>query len=289
MSFSPGAPMLLVDERDRQYLFNIPLENEPAIRIRGENLDQPTLLSQKDGSVLRTELRRKYLVVRPTLEQIIMNMPRQAQVIFPKDLALMMFYGDVAPGQHIVEVGCGHGATTMTILRALGKGGRLLTYDIRSDHLNRTRKNISLYLGQEYLADWQPVLADLTLWGEPEGPEEQDAEHGIDNPALKPLFPASPLPRIQRFFSDIPEPWRLIEAAAEMLDDGGIWVAYVPTVMQLMHQVEGLNKSLFFSMAEGFEALQRYWQVRPPSVRPRHGMRGHTGFIITARRRQRQQ
>jgi tRNA A58 N-methylase Trm61 len=25
--------------------------------------------------------------------------------------------------------------------------------------------------------------------------------------------------------------------------------------------------------------------VRPPSVRPTHGMRGHTGFIISARRR----
>ncbi len=280
MSFSPGTPMLLVDERDRQYLFNVPLDGEPAIRIRGENLTQEMLLMQNNGGVLRTELRRRYLVLVPTLEQIIMNMPRQAQVIFPKDLALMLYWGDVAPNQTIVEVGCGHGALTMTLLRALGRQGQLLTYDIRMDHLNRTRKNIALYLGQEYLQNWQPKLADLTLLNPA---EEQQAPE----PAEHSLMPAQPLPRVQRFFSDIPEPWLLLEAAAQMLDDGGVWVAYVPTVMQLMHQVEGLNRHRCFSLAEGFEALQRYWHVSPPSVRPRHGMRGHTGFIITARRRQR--
>jgi tRNA (adenine57-N1/adenine58-N1)-methyltransferase len=62
----------------------------------------------------------------------------------------------------------------------------------------------------------------------------------------------------------------------------------VPTVLQLARQIEGLNRHRAFSLAQGFEALQRYWHVSPPSVRPRHGMRGHTGFIITARRRWRQ-
>lgn len=282
MSFTPGCPMLLVDERDRQYLFNIPKDGEPAIRIRGENLSQELLLSQHNGGVLRTEIMRRYLVLKPSLDQIIMNMPRQAQVIFPKDLAIMLHYGDVAPGQNIVEVGCGHGALTMSILKALGGQGRLVTYDIRIDHLNRTRKNIALYLGQQYLDGWQPELGDLTLFEDSPSQASDDAQEPGS------LQPGLPLPQAQCLFSDIPEPWLLIPAASEMLDSGGIWVAYIPTVLQLMNQVHSLNKSPAFSLAEGFETLQRFWHVSPPSVRPRHGMRGHTGFIVTARRRRRQ-
>ena len=268
--------MLLVDERDRQYMFNIPRGDEPAMRIRGENLTHEMLVSQPSGGVLRTELRRRYLVLKPTLEQIIMNMPRQAQVIYPKDIASMLMWGDVAPGQRIVEVGCGHGALTMSLLRALGREGHLTTYDIRPDHLNRTRKNIALYLGEEYLERWSSVAFDITT-------PEQNHEGPDDSRAA--VLQGEPLPRAQAVFTDIPEPWRMLDAAAAILVDGGVWVAYIPTVLQLMQQVVGLNHHRAFSLAEGFETLQRYWHVSPPSVRPRHGMKAHTGFIITARRR----
>jgi tRNA (adenine57-N1/adenine58-N1)-methyltransferase len=273
--------MLLVDERDRQYLFNVPADSEPAVRIRGENLNSLELVSQHDGGVLQTPLRRRYLVLKPTLEEIIMNMPRQAQVIFPKDLALMLMWGDVAPGMEVVEVGCGHGALTMTILRALGHAGQLVSYDIRLDHLNKTRKNIVLYLGGDYLRCWRPVHANLCACA-PSIAEQGDSGKPVSAPAL----PADHKPPFaQRLFTDIPEPWTMLEAAAEILQEGGIWVAYVPTVLQLMQQVEGLNRHRAFSLANGFEAWQRHWHVRPPSVRPTHGMRGHTGFIISARRR----
>ncbi|CAO0821351.1 hypothetical protein DFAR_2290008 [Desulfarculales bacterium] len=60
-------------------------------------------------------------------------------------------WGDVAPGMSVVEIGCGHGALTMALLRALGPSGHLTTYDIRRDHLNRTRKNVAAYLTNEFL------------------------------------------------------------------------------------------------------------------------------------------
>jgi tRNA (adenine57-N1/adenine58-N1)-methyltransferase len=275
MMFSPGSPMLLVDERDRQYLFNVPGEDETPVRIRGENLNPALLAAQHDGGVLRTELRRRYLVLKPTLEQVIMNMPRQAQVIYPKDIGHMLMWGDIAPGQTAAEVGCGHGALTMSLLRALGMEGRLISYDIRPDHLNRTRKNIALYLGEKYLERWQPLLKDIT------SPERE--ETGPEDEALP--VPWHDVIPVQRLFCDIPEPWRLLEAAAAMLRPGGVWVAYIPTALQLMHSVQAMNKSRAFSLAQGFETLQRYWHVRPPSLRPCHGMKAHTGFIVTARRR----
>ncbi len=260
LNFSVGEPMLLVDERDRQYLVVVPPPEGPAARVRGEAFGSEVLCAQQDGGVLVSPQRKRYLVLRPTLGQTVMNMPRQAQVIYPKDLALLMMWGDVAPGQSVVEIGCGHGALTMALLRALGPQGRLTTYDIRRDHLNRTRKNVAAYLGPELLERWTPVVADPS--------QEGIAERDVD-----------------RLFSDVPEPWTMLEAVAACLHPGGIWAAYVPTVLQMAEQVKGLNAHPAFGLAECFEALQRFWQVKPPSVRPKHSMSAHTGFIVIGRRR----
>ena len=148
----------------------------------------------------------------------------------------------------------------MALLRALGPQGRLTTYDIRRDHLNRTRKNVAAYLGPELLERWTPVVADPS--------QEGIAERDVD-----------------RLFSDVPEPWTMLEAVAACLHPGGIWAAYVPTVLQMAEQVKGLNAHPAFGLAECFEALQRFWQVKPPSVRPKHSMSAHTGFIVIGRRR----
>jgi tRNA (adenine57-N1/adenine58-N1)-methyltransferase len=258
--FAIGDNVLLVDERDRQYLLYVPPAEGPPLRLRGEKITSADLTALHDGDVLTTELRRRYLVLRPTLHEIVLNMPRQAQVIYPKDLALLLMWGDVAPGQRVIEVGCGHGALTMTLLRALGPSGALTTYDIRQDHLNRTRKNVSLYLGSEPLTRWTPVLGDPGA----EGFKETQAD---------------------RLFTDVPEPWTFTPAAAAALRPGGIWAAYLPTALQMMETVKAMNAHPSWSLAQAFEALQRWWHVRPPSLRPKHGMTGHTGFIVVGRRR----
>ncbi len=258
--FAPGRPMLFIDGKDRHYLVTAPEPGEVA-RLRDEELPAETLLALHDGELFTTPRQRRYLVFSPTLEQVVMNMPRQAQVIYPKDLGIILMWGDVAPGQRVIEVGCGHGALTMTLLRALGPEGRLVSFDLRADHLNRTRKNIARYLGREFLERWTPVE------GDPSGPEGF-GEH-----------------RCQRLFSDVPEPWTLVEAAAAALERGGVWLAYMPSVTQMSRHVEALNASPAFGLAQGFETLQRFWHVRPPAVRPDHYMKAHTGFIVTCRRR----
>lgn len=251
--------MLLVDERDRQRLVVVPPAGE-TVAVKGERFSSEQLCSLHNGELLVTPRGRRYLLMRPTLEQVVMNMPRQAQVIYPKDQGLLLVWGDVAPGQRVVEVGCGHGALTMTLLRAIGPDGRLTSFDLRPDHLNRTRKNIATYLGAQALERWTPVEGDPVAAG----------FSGLE---------------AERLFTDIPEPCNLAPNAAQLLVPGGVWCAYVPTALQMMAQVEAVRAERDLCLPQAFESLQRFWHIKPPSLRPKHHMSAHTGFIMVCRRR----
>ncbi|MCB2188097.1 MAG: methyltransferase domain-containing protein [Deltaproteobacteria bacterium] len=261
--FTTGDPVLFIDEKDRQTMLLVPLPLE-SVNLKGENYTGAQLCALHDGELLITRRRKRFLVFRPTLRDIIMNMPREAQVIYPKDLGMLLTWADIAPGQTVVEIGTGHGALTMALLRVLGPTGRLVSFDIRQDHLNRTKKNIAQYLGEAALETWTPILADPVT-------EEVEA------------------PPADRLISDMPEPWTLLATVARLLKPGGVWASWLPTVLQLANLVESIKKDPGFCLPECFETLQRFWQVNPPSVRPTHDMKAHTGFLITCRRRWRRE
>ena len=258
--FKPGDTLVLIDSKDRTYLVCVPPGAE-EVKVMDDTVSAGELMALHEGGLLETRRkRRRFLVYRPTVEQLVMNMPRNAQVIYPKDLGLLLHYADIAPGQRVLEVGTGHGALTMTLLRALGPSGRLVSCDVRQDHLNRTGKNIMAYLGEELFNCWEPLLRD----------PGQEGLSGYE---------------VDRALSDVPEPWDLCDAVAQCLRPGGVWVAYVPSVTQMTNLSEELKHHRCFSLVTCFETLQRYWHVRPPSVRPEMQMKAHTGFIITCRRR----
>ena len=87
---------------------------------------------------------------------------------------------------------------------------------------------------------------------------------------------------VDRIVLDLPEPWRVIPRALEILNPGGIFCSYVPTVPQISQTTEALRAAGFIDVATT-ETLVRAWHVEGQSVRPDHRMVAHTGFITTAR------
>lgn len=214
------------------------------------------MIGREEGLTVETSRGERVLVLRPTLAEFVLEMPRGAQVIYPKDLAMMVLWGDVYPGATVVEAGTGSGALTMALLRAVGPAGRVFSYEIREDFARQARRNIARLLGEP---------ETLTL-------RAHDIYDGIpDAPA-------------DRLFLDLPEPWRVVPHAAAALRPGGVWVSYVPTVPQAAQTVETLRAAAAFAMMETLETLLRSWNIDGLSVRPAHRMVAHTGFVTTARR-----
>ena len=90
--------------------------------------------------------------------------------------------------------------------------------------------------------------------------------------------------KYDRIVLDMLAPWECVEMAQEVLDPGGVLLAYVATTTQLSEMAETIKNSACFTEPESTETIIRGWHHEGLAVRPQHRMIGHTGFLIIARR-----
>ena len=249
-----GDAVLFIDRKDRRYLKI--LRAGGKVTVRGGKVECDSLIGLADGSRVKSSMNEDFLVLRPTYADLVLHLPRQAQVIYPKDVGPILVWGDIFPGASVIEAGVGPGALTMALLRAVGSVGRVISYDTREDHVAMARDNVARFFGDA--PNWTVKLGDVY---------EAIEESGID-----------------RLILDVPEPWRALDGAARSLGAGGVFVGYVPTVLQVKSLVDALHQHPAFGVIQTFETLQRFWYVREISIRPEHRMVAHTGFVTVARR-----
>lgn len=244
--------VLLIDEKGREYLRA--LRAGRRFDFAGGFLDADDLVGQPDGTVARTSTGAKILVFRPTYARLIPNLPRQAQVIYPKDTGSFLVYGDIYPGARVVETGVGPGALTLALLRAIGPEGTLVSIERREDHIAMAQETVAKFHGDA--PNWRTVLGEAA--------------------------DALPEEKADRVILDLPEPVPALGPAAEALRPGGVVCAWVPTTIQLAELGSGLRAEKRFAAAQTFEMMQRFWHVAERSVRPDHRMVAHTGFFTAA-------
>ena len=117
-SFAAGDRVLLVDAKRRRHL--ITLSTGGQFHTHAGVLEHDALIGSPEGSTVRTTLGSRLVAVRPTLAEYVLEMPRGAQVIYPKDLGPILILADVFPGAKVLESGVGSGALTLALLRAVG-------------------------------------------------------------------------------------------------------------------------------------------------------------------------
>lgn len=254
-TFQDGEQVLLIDTRGKRHLV-ILRKSEMFHSDRGW-IPHDAIIGRPEGSWVRSSMGLRYLAVRPTLAEYVLEMPRGAQVIYPKDLAVILFWADIQPGCRVIEAGMGSGALTLALLRVVGPDGRVITYEQREEFARRALANIHTRLGE---------VSNLTVRFRP-------VEDGLAEEEL-----------VDRVVLDLPEPWKLTEPIARVLRPGGIFLSYVPTIIQSQQVSEALRRDRSWALVETFETLMRPWNIEGLSVRPFHRMVAHTGFITVARR-----
>jgi len=255
--FEAGERILLTDTRERRYL--IVLGTGKQFHSHLGAIEHDDLIGAPEGSTVRTTNGAPLTAFRPTLSDFVLKMKRGAQVVYPKDIGLILVYADVHPGASVVEAGTGSGSLTLALSRAVGSEGRVISYEVRADHHEQAAENIA-------------------AWHEGSGGKPENLELRVGD-----LFDGIPETNVDRMILDLPEPWRAIGAATESLSPGGIFCCYLPTIPQVSQTVEAMRRARF-SFLTTLEGLVRTWNVDGQSVRPDHRMVAHTGFIVTGRK-----
>lgn len=253
--FAVGDRVQLTDGKGRK--FTVILEEGKNFHTHRGAIAHDDLIGADEGSVVAATSGTEYLALRPLLTDYVVSMPRGAQVIYPKDSAQIVAEGDVFPGARVIEAGAGSGALTLSLLRAVGERGSVLSYEIREDHAEHAVRNVETFLGGAP-DNWELRVGDL-------------ADH-------------DPTEQADRIILDMVAPWEPLETVRATLRPGGVLIVYVATVTQLSRVVEALREQQCWTEPRAWESMVREWSAVGLAVRPEHRMQGHTAFLITARR-----
>ena len=212
------------------------------------------LLGKEYGSEITSSLGFKFAVLKPHLQDFIMKSARQTQIMYPKDIALIVMFSGIGPGSRVVEAGTGTGALTTALAHYVKPDGKVYSYEIRGEFQATAMKNLRKAALLDYV---EMKNRDVTL-----GIEESD----VDSVIL-----------------DLAVPWLVIPNAYKSLKSSGTVVSFSPTIDQVVKTVEALQENGFTEI-ETIECLMRGMQVERGKTRPHTMMTGHSGYITYARK-----
>jgi len=217
-------------------------------------LKHDDLIGKPWGSQVFSHLGSPFFLLQPALADILLDLPRNTQIMYPKDIGFILVTMGIGPGQRVLEAGTGSGSMTVALAYVVGPNGRVVTYEIRPDMQNLARKNLAR-LGLEGRVDFK--LRDIA-----EGFDETEAD---------------------AFFLDVVNPWDYIPQVRLALKPGGFFSGLVPTFNQVADLLPALHRNRF-AFIEVCELLLRYYKPEPARLRPTDRMVAHTGYLIFARR-----
>lgn len=213
-----------------------------------------SLLEHEYGSQVLTQLGKPFILLRPSTLDLVMNVSRATQIVYPKEIGYFLLKLNIVPGTRVVEAGTGSGAMTLALARAVQPSGKVYTYEEREEMQVNARKNIErvgLGLYVEFKA------RDIRA-----GFDERDAD---------------------ALFLDVREPWLFLAQAHAALVPGGFFGSFVPTINQVTEVLGEFERMGNWLEIQVSELLQRFYKTNAERLRPEDRMIAHTGYMICAR------
>ena len=216
-------------------------------------IDHDDLIGQPLGRKLISSTGHQFVVVEPSLAELMKEVKRRSQIIYPKEAGRIIFKLNIYPGRRVIEAGSGSGALTLALARFVAPTGRVYSYELRPDMLITARTNVDKAGLLEY-AEFK----------------QRDIHDGFDETGVDALF------------LDVREPWVYLPQVKAALKNSGFFGAIVPTTNQVSQLLKAL-KSHDFGGVEVEENFLRTYKPIPNRLRPADIMVGHTGYLIFAR------
>jgi tRNA (adenine57-N1/adenine58-N1)-methyltransferase len=212
------------------------------------------LIGKDFGCKIPSSLGFEFAALKPLLRDFIMKSARQTQIMYPKDVALIVMFSGIGPGSRVVEAGTGTGAMTTALAHYVRPNGRVYSYEIREEFQRTAKKNLE----RASLIDFVEL-------------KNKDITAGIDEKDIDAVI------------LDLAVPWLVIPHSLAALKSSGTLVSFSPTIDQVVRTVEALKENSFTNI-ETVECLMRGMQTERGKTRPQTLMTAHSGYITTARK-----
>ncbi|MBI5354416.1 MAG: tRNA (adenine-N1)-methyltransferase [Chloroflexi bacterium] len=212
------------------------------------------LIGKPWGSQVFSHMGAPFFLLQPSIADILNDLPRTTQILYPKDIGYLLIMMGIAPGQQVMEAGTGSGSMTIALATTVGAEGRVISYEQKVDTQNLARKNVER-VGLASRVDFK--LRDIQL-----GFDETDAD---------------------AFFLDVQNPNEYIAQVRAALKPGGFFGTLIPTFNQVERTLITLKKNNF-AFVEVCEVMLRHYKSDPARIRPTDRMVAHTGYLVFARK-----
>jgi len=249
--------VLLIGQDRKQFVLRLRAGGQ--LQTHRGCINHDDLLGQPLGREIHSHLGYPFAILEPSTFDLIRQLKRVTQIMYPKDIGYVLLKLNVMPGSRVIEAGTGSGGLTLALARAVKPDGRLFTYEIRADILKLAQTNLES-LGLAGSVEFK--LRDIA-----EGFDERD---------------------VDALFLDVRRPWAYLSNAVEALKDGGFFGAILPTTNQVSDLIRNMEAQQTFGHIEVEEVLVRPYKAVPTRLRPVDRMIAHTGYLVFGRKVQRE-
>lgn len=252
MDLTQAGDLVQLVGRDHKYRL-VKLQAGAQVQTHRGVIQHDDMIGKLWGTLVTSHLGRPFYLLPPSLSDILRDIRRRSQIVFPKDIGYILLKLSVAPGQTVIEAGTGSGAMTVALASAVGPAGHVISYDVRSDMQDVALRNL------------QPLgLADRVVL------KLRDVGSGFEEKGVPSLF------------LDLPNPYDYLPQVRAALAPGGFFGAILPTTNQVSLLLSALERNQF-AFVEVCEISLRYYKPVAERLRPTDRMVAHTGFLIFAR------
>jgi len=247
----PGDVALLISARNKRFLINLnpelKLETHRGILLHADLIGKPW------GSRVLSHLGSPFLLLQPSLADILIETRRNTQIMYPKEIGFILVTMGIGPGVNVLEAGTGSGSLSTALAFAVGPQGRVVSYDNRPEMQRLAQKNLQ-----------RVGLADRVTF------KERDILAGFDETAMDAVF------------LDVPNPHDYLQQVHLALKPGGFFGSILPTTNQVSLLLVSLKRE-GFGFIDVCELMLRYYKPVPDRLRPTDRMVAHTGYLVFAR------